>query len=244
MKLRRRTMLATPFIAAAPRAFAQDAGWADVVAKANQQGHLNLVHNLPPPLGDNWIADFNKEFPKIEVEATRLGRSELAQRVNTEYPAGASKTDAFITLWDDTVRDWAAKGWVRKWRAPEAAHFDPKYIVDDQLFIVQVIRSSLTSNRTRVKDADAPRDWTDMFNPKWKGRIGMDPPWRSVAVQQMLAVWDQLGIKDAAKRLKDNDVRFFNGSAGVVHVRNAPSPAATSAFALGRELVDRVVGPR
>lgn len=30
----------------------------------------------------------------------------------------------------------------------------------------------------------------------------------------------------------------------VSHVRNAPSPAATSAFALGRELVDRVVGPR
>jgi L-2-hydroxyglutarate oxidase LhgO len=30
----------------------------------------------------------------------------------------------------------------------------------------------------------------------------------------------------------------------VWHVRNAPSPAATSAFALGRELVDRVVGPR
>ena len=27
----------------------------------------------------------------------------------------------------------------------------------------------------------------------------------------------------------------------VVHVRNAPSPAATSAFALARELVDRVV---
>ena len=216
MKLARRTLLAAPLIAAAPRAFADAAEWDRVVEKANQQGHLNFVHNLPPPLGDYWVADFNKAFPKIAVEATRLGSSEMAQRFNTEYPAGASKTDAAITLWDDTVRAWASQGWVREWHPPEAATFDPKYIVNDQLFVVQVIRSSLMSNKSRVKEADAPKDWIDVFNPKWKGRIGMDPPWRSVAVQQMLAVWDQMGIQDVAKRLKDNDVRFFNGSAGVV----------------------------
>ena len=33
----------------------------------------------------------------------------------------------------------------------------------------------------------------------------------------------------------------ISGGSGVAHVRNAPSPAATSAFALARELVDRVV---
>jgi iron(III) transport system substrate-binding protein len=32
----------------------------------------------------------------------------------------------------------------------------------------------------------------------------------------MLALWDRQGIKDVAKRLKANGVRFFNGSAGVV----------------------------
>jgi len=35
----------------------------------------------------------------------------------------------------------------------------------------------------------------------------------------------------------------ITGSAGVFHLRNAPSPAATSSFALARELVDRVIGP-
>jgi iron(III) transport system substrate-binding protein len=44
----------------------------------------------------------------------------------------------------------------------------------------------------------------------------MDPPWRSVVVQGMLADWEVNGIKDAARRLKANGVRFFNGSAGVV----------------------------
>ncbi len=35
----------------------------------------------------------------------------------------------------------------------------------------------------------------------------------------------------------------ISGEGAVSHVRNAPSPAATSAFALARELVDRVAGP-
>ena len=81
-------------------------------------------------------------------------------------------------------------------RPPEAAAFDAKYIVRDQAFITQVIRSTLTTTKTKVKDADAPKEWTDVFDPKWKGRIGMDPPWCSVAIHQMLACWEQIGIKD------------------------------------------------
>jgi iron(III) transport system substrate-binding protein len=216
MSLARRALLATPFIAAASRAIAQTADWDKVVEAANKHGHLNLTHNIPPPLGDQWVAEFNKAFPKIAVEATRLGSSELMQRYNTEYPAGASQTDACLTLWDDTLLTWASNGWVKSWHPPEAAAFDPKYVIKDQLFVIQVIRSSLASNKTKVKDADAPKDWPDFFNPKWKDRIGMDPPWRSVAVQQMLAVWQEQGMRDVAKRLKENGVRFFNGSAGVV----------------------------
>lgn len=34
----------------------------------------------------------------------------------------------------------------------------------------------------------------------------------------------------------------ISGSERVCYVRNAPSPAATSSFALARELVDRVIG--
>lgn len=216
MPLARRALLATPFIAATSHAIGQTADWDKVIEAANRQGHLNLTHNIPPPLGDQWIAEFNKTFPKIAVEATRLGSSEMMQRFNTEYPAGASRADACLTLWDETLLTWSSNGWIRTWRPPEAAAFDPKYVVRDQLFVIQVIRSTIASSKTKVKDPDAPKDWPDFFDPKWKGRIGMDPPWRSVAVQQMLAVWREQGMRDVAQRLKDNGVRFFNGSAGVV----------------------------
>ena len=157
MSLARRTLLATPFIAAASHAIGQTADWDKVVETANRQGHLNLTHNIPPPLGDQWIAEFSKTFPKIAVEATRLGSSEMMQRFNTEYSAGASKADACLTLWDDTLLDWSSKGWVNT-GGRLAMAFDPKYVVRDQFFVIQAICSTLASNKSKVKDADAPKE--------------------------------------------------------------------------------------
>ena len=215
--IRRRTLLPMPFIAAwGASATAAAPDWDAVTAAANGQGRVNILHNTPPPLGDLWMAEFHKTFPQIQVEATRLGSSELMQRFNTENAAGVSQTDVVMTLWDDTLLKWSTDGWIRTWTPPEAAAFDPQYKVRDQIYVVQLIRASMVSSKTRIREADAPREWVDFFNPKWKDRIGMDPPWRSVAVQEMLAYWNQMGMKDVAQRLKANGVRFFNGSAGVV----------------------------
>lgn len=96
------------------------------------------------------------------------------------------------------------------------AAFPAQFKRDNQIYTIQLIRSTITSNKTRIHDAAAPKEWADFFDPKWKDKIGMDPPWRSVAVQEMLAYWDTLGMKDVARRLKANGVRFFNGSAGVI----------------------------
>jgi len=215
--LRRRTLLSLPMFAGiAATAHAQGADWAKVVEAANRQGHLNILHNTPPPMGDLWLAEFNKAFPAISVEATRLGSSELMQRFNTEYGAGASQNDVLITLWDDTLTKWQQDGWLRSFTPPEANVFPAQYKRNNQIYTIQLIRSTLVSNKTRVRDADAPKDWADCFDPKWHDKFGMDPPWRSVAVQEMLAFWDRLGIKDVPQRLKANGVRFFNGSAGVI----------------------------
>ncbi len=217
MLMRRRAVLSLPLAASfTAAARAQGADLAKVVDAANQQGQLNILHNTPPPLGDLWLAEFHKAFPKIAVEATRLGSSELMQRFNTEYAAGASQNDVVITLWDDTLAKWQQDGWLRTWTPPEAAAFPAEFKRDNQIYTIQLIRAGMVSNKSRVRDADAPKEWADFFDAKWKDKIGMDPPWRSVAVQEMLALWDQLGMKDVAKRLKANGVRFFNGSAGVI----------------------------
>ena len=240
--LRRRTLLSLSTSAAiASVARAQDSSWAKVVEAANRQGRLNVLHNTPPPGGDLWLAEFGKAFPAISVEATRLGSAALMQRFETEYSAGASQSDAVITLWDGALANWQKSGWLRTFAPSEAGAMPPQYKHDDQIYTIQLVRAGIISNKSRVREADAPKEWADCFDPKWKDKFGIDPPWRSVAVQEMIAVWEQLGIKDAAQRMKSNGIRFFNGSAGVVQavirgdiqVGGVIDPAVISALADG-----------
>ena len=203
--------------ALAGAAGAQTVDWAKVVAAAEAGGTVTVYHNFPPPGDEPVVAAFRKAFPKIQVETVRLGSAAMNQRFSTEAAAGASQADVVITLWDDVFDKWIANGWLREWSPPEAAAFPPETRYKDRIYSIELMRAVVAYNSAKVKADAAPKDWAELFDPKWKDKIGMDPPWRSVAVQEMVALWeDRIGIKDSAKRLKENGVRFFSGSAGVI----------------------------
>ena len=154
MTLQRRMILQLPLVAAfAGPTLAQGTAMTAITATAKKQGKLNLLHNVPPPLGDLWIAEFSKTFPKIEVEANRLGSTEMMQRFGTEYQAGVLEADLLMTLWDETLLKWSDQRWLRTWTPPEAAGLPAKYNVRDQICVVQLNRSCWVSSKTRIKEA-------------------------------------------------------------------------------------------
>jgi len=223
-------------------ASAQGEDWKAVEAAAKKIGHLNLYHNLPPPGDEGMIAAFEKSYPEIKVETVRLGSAAMMQRFEAETTAGASRADVVMTNYDEEENGWVDKGWVLKWAPPEAAAFPPEYKHRDSLFTTQLYREAIVYNTTRVKAAEAPKQYADLLDAKWKGKVGLNPPWRSVTVQGAIAFWDKkLGLTNIAQKLKDNDVRFFNGSAGVmqavvrgdVWIASLIDPAVINALADG-----------
>lgn len=190
--------------------------WAAVREAARKEGRVSLYHNLRPQGAEILLGEFRKANPGIQTEHIRLGSAPLIERFATEFNAGRNLADVLITFPDDTYFAGIDKhGWALEWTPPEAAAFEPQANHNNRAFAVHTGRNVIIWNKQRVKPADAPKEWADLWDPKWKGRVGMDPPWRSVAVQGLAALWSKNGIKDAAQKLKDNDVRFFEGSAGV-----------------------------
>ena len=190
--------------------------WAAVDAAAKKEGKLSFYHNLRPVGVEPLLAEFRKAHPGIDTEQIRLGSAPLIERFRTEFSAGRNLADAVLTFPDDTYFVGVDKtGWAAEWTPPELAAFPKRVNHDNKAFAVNTSRNVLIWNKQRVKPADAPKEWSALWDPKWKGRVGMDPPWRSIAVQGLVALWQKQGITDAAEKLQANDVRLFEGSAGV-----------------------------
>jgi iron(III) transport system substrate-binding protein len=190
--------------------------WAAVQAAAQKEGIVSLYHNLRPQGVEILLTEFRKANPGIKTEQIRLGSAPLIERFSTEFNAGRNLADVMLTFPDDSLFAGVDKGgWAAEWTPPELAAFKPAVNHANKMFAVHTARNVIIWNKQRVKPADAPKEWADLWDPKWKGKVAMDPPWRSIAVQGLAALWLKLGIPDAAQKLKANDVRFFEGSAGV-----------------------------
>ena len=190
--------------------------WNEVVAAAKKEGKVVFYNNLQPNGIEPLLAKFREDYPDIAAEQIRLGSNPLIERFQTEFNAGRNIADVMITFPDERIDDGIKSGWMAEWTPPELANFPAAINEGNKLFTLQYAREAIIWNKSRVKPADAPKEWNDLFDPKWKGKVGMNPPWRSVAIQQIVAFWEDKGIANPAQKLKANDVRFFEGSGGII----------------------------
>lgn len=190
--------------------------WNATVEAAKKEGMITFYHNTRPQGIEKLLSEFRKDYPGIKTEHIRLGSAPLNERFGTEYSAGRNLADVLVTFPDEVLfKGVDQNGWALEWTPPELAAFPPGINRNNRMFALHTTRNVIIYNKQRVKPADAPKEWEDLWNPKFKGKAAMDPPWRSNAVQGLMVLWSKNGMKDAAQKLKANDIRFFEGSAGV-----------------------------
>lgn len=211
---RRSVMAGAAALAVSGQAHAQGAGL-DLDA-AKKEGKVVVYNNWQPNGIEPLLQRFREANPGIQTEQIRLGSNPLIERFQTEFAANRNLCDVLVTFPDERIGEGMKKGWMAKWTPPEIGNFAPEYNEENMLFTIQHARECIIWNKQQVRPADAPKEWADLFDPKWKGRVGMNPPWRSVSIQQICAFWEDIGIKDAADKLKANEVRFFEGSGGII----------------------------
>jgi len=234
-------MLTLLVLLACPRSAFAQSSWKEIEAAARKEGAVVLYHNFQPASAERIVDAFNADYPEIKVGEVRLPSGAFCPRFAAEYAGGKSEADACSASWDERLHAWAKQGWMAEWQPPEAAHLPEDSRFGNEMWGIQALREMIIYNTGKVSAADAPKDWPDLFDGKWKGRIGMNPPWRSTGPQSALAFLEKkLGMKGMAEQMKALDVRFFNGSAGVIQAtaRGDVSVALLTDLPLNAALAD------
>lgn len=169
----RRAVLATgaalttlPFLR--PAAAASDPA---VVEAAKKEGTVSLYSSASTGPSNAIAEAFRKKYG-INVTVYRAGSADVATRVQTEEGAGRPQADALII---EEPALSVLTPFLAAYDSPERAAI-PAEFKAPAYTLIRMYTAQIGWNTNAVKPAEAPKDWKDLLDPKWKGRFGsLDP---------------------------------------------------------------------
>jgi len=122
---------------------------------------------------------FEAVYPGLKVNVLRTTAQVAYQRVTQEIKASAIQCDVLSTTDLGHTVALKASGALDKY-VPENStkvldvykNYDP----DGTYFVTSAGMIGIGYNTAKVKEADAPKNWTDLLDPKWKDNIALGHP--------------------------------------------------------------------
>jgi len=194
---------------------------APLVKKAQAEGTLNF-YTVPPDASVRRVVD---EFTKrwgVKATWTRFGTAALQDRFGAEATSGNPGADLILISNSPWIGNALQKGWIigpakagiPGWPAGKVPVYPRKYLTNAGSAIVQLQPSGIMFNKNQVSPADAPKDWKDLLDPKWKGKIILTDPTQSPAfVDLWWAVAKKNGGMDFLAKLRAQASRLYPGVA-------------------------------
>jgi iron(III) transport system substrate-binding protein len=167
------------------------------------------------------IADMNpqleKAFPHLKINWYQAGSEEIAAKVNTELIAGAPKADILISSERFWYQELADSGRLISWKPEAFDSFEDDYRNELGTFhVVCIPIMVLVYNSDVIKDADAPKSFKEMTDPRFKGLItGGSPLASGTAFTTVLALQHKYGWP-FFHELKKNNFLFDGGNSAVI----------------------------
>jgi iron(III) transport system substrate-binding protein len=160
------------------------------------------------------IDRFGAKYPFVKATLYRADSNVIVQKVVEEYRAAYYECDGFELSGNSLIVARQA-GVLSPFTSPEMASFSAEAI-DPQRYWVSV-RESYTGigyNTKLVPPDQAPKTWTDLLRPEYKGKLGMP------GNQSTVAEWTGLLLsnygEDFMAKLAQQDLRVYKISARAV----------------------------
>ena len=169
MKLRRLAVALA--LAAAFPAGAQESTPA-MVAAAEKEGKVVWYTAVDVKVAEGVAKAFKAQYPKIEVDVERSGSERVLQRINQEYQSNIKNVDVVNSSDASHFLFWKQQGWLAKHTPPDAAKFAAQYRdPEGTYFTWRATLDCMAYNTNLVKEADAPKSYAELLDPKWKGKL-------------------------------------------------------------------------
>ena len=189
----------------------------DLIAAAQKEGTVVFYTATDVTVAEKLAGAFKDKYPGLKVQVERSGSERVFQRIGQEYGSGVYAADVIET--SDAVNFLYLKqqGWLTAAVPEDVAKLWPADQRDpDGFFAAYRAHLSVMAYRTDlVKPEDAPKTWTDLLDPKNKGKIVKAHPGYSGTIMTGTYALSQLLGWDFFAKL---------GKQGIMQVQSSTEP--------------------
>jgi iron(III) transport system substrate-binding protein len=170
-------------------------------------------------------AGFEKKYPGIKCNYVRTTAQVAYQRLAQDQKAGLAVASVIGSTDLSHFPRMKKDGWLMKYRPKSLSElidaFLPYNDPEETYFITAAGLVLITYNTTVAKEAEAPRKWTDLLDPKWKGKVSIGHPGFSGYVGTWVVEMRKLYGWDYFKKLEQNKPRIGRSINDTVTMLNA-----------------------
>src|SRR6266542_794986 len=143
-----------------------------LIEEAKKEGKLVWYTSTNVTESKPLLDDFEKQYPFIKGEIFRASGEVILNRVIGETRAGKWNFDVVMVGEFDVLM--GAK-LLAPYKSPEAKNFIADFKHPNGYWCaVYVVYRTIGYNPKLVAEKDAPKQWEDLLDPKWKGKMSIE----------------------------------------------------------------------
>lgn len=183
---------------------------------AGVKGSLMVYTSIYPDIIDNMCKpNVAKAFPDMKVNWFQGGTEKVITKITGEIKAKKIAADVLMVADPSYYLKLQEQGLLLPYKSKEDANVISEKDKDGNWYGVRISNMIIAYNSNKLKAEEAPKNWTDLTDPKWKGKIAMPNPMLSgTAYVAVGALADKYGW-EYFDQLKANDIRVEEGNSAI-----------------------------
>jgi iron(III) transport system substrate-binding protein len=148
---------------------------AAVIERAKKEGELTFYTGIFETEARAVLSAFEKKYPFIKTNLYRAGGVSLVSRIQNEHRAGSERWDVFNSAGLEGFV-LLEQGYFAKYDSPERRQYREGFKDAEGFWTTMYATPYVPSYNTRlVATRDVPRDYFQLLEPQWQGKLGLDP---------------------------------------------------------------------
>ena len=186
-------------------------------AAAKTEGQVALYSTLNTTYSQPLIAKFAEQFPGVTVNHNRQLAEKLTEIMKQEASAGKMTWDV-VEGPEDAFFAWNQSKYLQAYVAGQAATYSNDRKDPAGMWVSDRVNpETVALNSDLVKADEMPKTWTDMTDPRWKGRLAVDGT-NVLLYAAMKEAWGAQKAGDFLKGIAANQPRLESSQATIAQL--------------------------